>query len=92
MSSTKRIWKPLDVGGLRLYKVEQMIQYRDGHFDSRILLAVARSPKNAELLVHECYRNTKWNAEIVTVNYYGKAIDVLMPESWWQDGVPEQVG
>ena len=86
----KRIWKPLDVGGKRLYAVRLEYFAKDtgyrvfGNVESP-LLVMANSPRAAARLVHKIYNLAD---SPIRTECYGKATTVLMPESWWQDGIP----
>ncbi len=86
----KRVWKPLDVADKRLYAVT--LEYFNKAGNGRVYgdseppkLVLAYSPMQAAELVHRIYNKPDYP---VRVECYGKAANVLMPESWWQDGVP----
>jgi hypothetical protein len=75
----KRVWKPLDVApGYRLYQV--LLDWGN-HRQYRVV--AAKSPSHAAQLLEEIYRGAS-KKPIIT----GYALNVLMPESWWMDGVP----
>lgn len=87
----ERVWKPLDVGYKRLYKVRVKF-YADGkylHQDPEPSLVLANSPRAAARLVHRIYDQSDL-PEGVRVDCFGEAVKVLMPKSWWDDGVPGQ--
>jgi hypothetical protein len=76
----KRVWKPLDVGGLRLYGVDLRFT---GHPEwDMAKVAAAQSPRHALELVMKAYIGQHW---IVEPTYYAHALDVLQPESWWTE-------
>jgi len=88
-----RIWKPLDVGGKRLYKVTLQYYTKDkglrvygNHEDP--LLVFADSPRDAAAVVGKIYNS---HESRIRVECYGHAVNVLMPESWWIEGIPEAV-
>lgn len=73
----KRVWKPIDINGLRLYRVKQMFP---GHPDwDKILIVAAKSPTNARQLVEAAYAATEWIVEPV---YASGALNVYQPASW----------
>jgi len=87
----KRVWKPLDVANLRLYEVRVEV-FRDGKMlgvnaRDKFCLVLASSPSHAARLVHRIYSRAGKEAG-VRYETYGKAVNVLMPESWWENGVP----
>ncbi len=85
MSKTNRVWKPIDVGGLRLYAVT--VSFPQGsHYtrQSRSYTVAAKSPRDAADRVRMCYEGCEANAY-----FHGAALDILQPESWWNDGIPE---
>lgn len=84
----KRVWKPLNCGGKRLYEVLQIFQWRGGKTETVRHLVMADAPRFAANLVEQTYQHSEWHPDITNVNYIGKAVNVLMPESWWADGVP----
>ena len=84
----KRVWKPLDVGRLRLYKVKQYFIWKDGTQETEQFAVLAKSPSGAAKLVQDIYSGYDWSSEITSVTYRGFPFDVLMPESWWQEGIP----
>jgi hypothetical protein len=84
----KRVWKPLDAGGLRLYEVLRVMLWKDGHTDTVKTLVMAKSPKQASALMEEIYKGAEWHPNMASVSFVGRAIYVLIPEAWWQDGIP----
>jgi len=86
----KRVWKPLDCGGKRLYSVTlQYFSKEDGKQcygnKEAPLLVMANSPRGAAGLVHKIYNSSE---SPIRIECYGHATTVLMPESWWQEGIP----
>jgi hypothetical protein len=79
----KRVWKPLDVGGLRLYSVRAQKMMENQKFYNQHFTVAATSPRHAAQLVVECGYGEPW---LVT----GHALNVLIPEDWWIDGVPDR--
>jgi hypothetical protein len=82
-----RVWKPLDVGGKRLYEVVEIWPRADGRSEHRNRsLVIATSPSAAvEVFARHVYRDIPEQDRPIIL---GKAINVLMPKSWWEDGVP----
>lgn len=80
----KRVWKPLDVGGLRLYMVRICFNQHP-EWDKDMIVA-AKKPSHARDIVEEIYKDTPF---IEQPYFIGFAFNVLMPESWWVDGVPK---
>lgn len=86
----ERVWKPLDVGGLRLYDVILHCQWtgetgtRRKHYP-----VLARSPSHAAKLVEGIYRETYDNNQNISCWYVtGHALNILMPAEWWEMGAP----
>jgi len=92
--SRKRVWKPLDVGGLRLYKVKRRLLWKpdnSNHVEQFIVLA--KKPSHAAKLIQGIFQEAdKENKYIQNITYMGYALEVLMPRSWWNDGIPSEVG
>lgn len=78
----KRIWKPLSVGGLRLYQVE--MKFRLHPEWNKTLIVAARKPSHATRLIEDIYRNAEWEEE---PHFFGSALNIYQPESWWEEGV-----
>lgn len=79
----KRVWKPLDVGGLRLYKV---IVYFVNHPQwSKAEIVAATSPTHAADIYRHIHRDTVWVEEPFIE---GMALSVNIPEDWHTEGVP----
>jgi len=76
----KRVWKPLDVGGLRLYRV---VVHRVNIDWSKELIVAAKRPMHAAELVEKCGYNPR---EYIIMAY---PLNILMPETWWIDGIPK---
>lgn len=82
----ERAWKPLSVGGMRLYQVE--MKFRLHPEWNKTLIVVARKPLHAEKLIRDIHKNTEWMEE--EPSFWGSALNVFMPKSWWDDGIPGQ--
>jgi len=87
----KRVWKPLDVANLRLYEVRIEV-FSSGKMcgmnaRDKFMFVLAHSPSHAAKLVSNIYNRS---GKEVGLHYecFGKAVNILMPESWWDDGVP----
>ena len=80
----KRVWKPLSVGRLRIYQVE--MKFMNHPEWNKTLIVVARKPSHATKLVQDIYQNTEWMEE--EPHFFGSALNVYMPKSWWDEGVP----
>jgi hypothetical protein len=81
--SMKRMWKPLDVGGFRLYEVTAQYISRPMVEKQRFIVP-AKSPSDAARLITEMYTRAG-QGEMWDV--FGKALNVYVPESWWTNGV-----
>ncbi|MBA4136547.1 MAG: hypothetical protein C0518_04445 [Opitutus sp.] len=76
-------WKPIGVGGFRLYEV--LVTFEQfGHKERKI--AVGHSPSDAAARVLESYRG---RLDFDDIHTRGFALDVLQPVSWWNEDVPE---
>ena len=80
---TRREWKPLDVGGLRLYEVRVYFtnhpQWNEHH------VIAAKSPTHAAEIYERIHKDTHW---IEKPYIKGYALNVLQPSDWWDEGVP----
>ena len=80
----ERSWKPLSVGGLRLYQVN--MNFHKHPEWNKILIVAARKPSHAVRLIEDIYKNTEWmDGE---PHFFGSALNIYMPKSWWDDGIP----
>ncbi len=80
----KRVWKPLDVGGLRLYEVGM---YFNQHPEwNKKMIVAAKKPTHASFIVEEIYKDTEF---IEKPYFIGTALNILIPASWWEEGTPE---
>lgn len=73
----KRVWKPLDVGGLRLYRVAV---YAVGGREGKDVIVAAKRPRHAEELMSRIYPPG------FTISAY--PLSVYQPVGWWTEGVP----
>ena len=84
----KRVWKPLDAGGLRLYEVNisgpDVRANHKGEWWHESRIVAAKSPSDAAHLIEQC----GWREGNPSVIITGQALNVYQPESWWKDGVP----
>jgi len=85
----KRVWKPLDVGGKRLYAVTLQYFTQEGkraygNYEPPQLV-LGNSPRHAASLMYRIYSQPD---NPIRVECFGKAVNVLMPESWWEEGIP----
>lgn len=77
----KRVWKPLCIDGLRLYRVLVVIPMRhDTNNVSLVKIVAAKSPTHAERLMREIYKD-----EYTSI--IGDALDIYQPESWYEKGI-----
>ena len=97
-----RTWKPLDVGGLRLYKVELWYWYKQtkenptpldlyklqqGHCDTYIVAHTA--PRKAAEYIEKIYKEMyDANERISHWHTTGMALQVSFPVAWEDNGVP----
>jgi hypothetical protein len=87
----KRVWKPLDVGGQRLYEVYlyRQIKGKQGQHVKTYVVA-ADSPSNAAKLIEERHEESlNNNPEISEWYVQGFALNILQPEEWWESGPPD---
>lgn len=88
----KRVWKPLDVGMKRLYSVTLEYFTKEGKRaygnTEPPKLVMADSPSNATEIMDRLYNPP---GQEIRAECYGKAVNVCMPKSWWEDGTPEKV-
>lgn len=82
---TKRVWKPLDVGGKRLYTVSTRWIILGIEYQLEDCFVLANSPSSAAELIHNIHRGTRSDG---VLNCIGHPLDVLMPKSWWDEGIP----
>ena len=81
-----RVWKPLSVGGLRLYQVRrQYLGEPHGGDDEQRFVVAANSPTHAAQLIHKIYADAGQTEKFLIT---GRAMNVYMPQDWWEDGVP----
>ena len=81
----KRVWKPIGVGGMRLYRVKVVWTpsgTKDGHKEDYIV--AANAPRHAAQLIEEMYKEAAYPPTIVT----GEALNVYQPADWWESGIP----
>jgi hypothetical protein len=97
-----RTWKPLDVGGLRLYKVElrywykltkenptplELWQIQQGHCDTYIV--AHNAPRKAAEYIEKIYKEMyDANERISHWNTHGFPLQVCFPTVWEENGVP----
>lgn len=79
----KRVWKPLDVDGLRLYKVEGSF-YGIDHMRTELVTYViaATSPTIAREIAQACYAGCRPQPSFVA-----KPLHVSQPVDWWESMV-----
>jgi len=79
-NGVKRVWKPLDHKGLRLYEVNLRFlghPERDFH-----LVVAAQSPRQAAKLIEEQYKDAQW-IDNRPPYISGQALSVYQPEEDW---------
>ena len=88
----KRVWKPLDVGGYRLYKVTVKYYTREGRdlHQAYDYLVIASRPKHAASLLQHISDDADDGGPI-RVECKGEAVQVLMPKSWREHGIPSEL-
>ena len=75
-----RVWKPLEVGGLRLYQVSA---YKDCGILFAVYIVADKSGSEAARYVEDvCLKGVPYSFAI------GQSLDVLMPADWWENGTP----
>lgn len=79
----KYAWKPLDVGGLRLYKVTMKFHSHPEWNETSIV--AAESPTHAREIIKKLYAGSKWGE---APYFDGTALNIYMPAEWWENGVP----
>lgn len=80
----KRDWKPLDVGGMRLYRVQVSFPGKPQWNSSHVV--AADSPSQAAKLYEQCLKGAAWEVEPIIT---GHALNILMPADWWERGAPD---
>lgn len=75
---TKRVWKPLDINGLRLYQVRYFFLAHPAW--DEVAIVAATSPTHARRLIEEMHAETEW---IEKPMLRASALNVYMPESWF---------
>lgn len=70
-------WKPLDVRGLRLYKVLLLFQQHPQWDTFRVI--AAKSPSDAQALIEKAEADTQWIEQPVIV---GAALSIYQPRKW----------
>ena len=83
-ASRGRAWKPIDVGGLRLYRVAA--DYPGHPKWNRDYIVAALSPRDAVHRVRLCYPEGPGTPQM---DLMGFALNVLQPADWWTNGIPE---
>lgn len=97
-----RTWKPLDVGGLRLYKVElwywykltkenptqlELYKIQLGHCDTYIVAHTA--PRKAAEYIEKIYKERYDTNERISHWYTkGMSLHISFPTAWEENGVP----
>jgi hypothetical protein len=79
----RRVWKPLDVGGLRLYEVRVYFanhpQWNERH------VVAAKSPMHAADIYKRIHSDAVWIEEPYIKGF---ALNINMPADWWDKGAP----
>ncbi len=79
----KRTWKPIDIGGLRLYEV-RISFFNHPQWNERRIIA-ARSPTDAAEIYKRLTAEAIYQEE---PHIKGFAVNVCQPEDWWDESVP----
>lgn len=75
----KRVWKPLDVKGLRLYKVK--MEFARHPEWNRSMIVAAQSPGQAARMIKRTHEGIQWlDNDIPT--FQGYALTVYQPREW----------
>lgn len=82
---SKRVWKPVDIGGLRLYEVTQTFPNRPNW--KRDFVVAAHSPSEAARIVEASYEGAMFK-DGIQPNYRGYALNVCQPAEWAEEGIP----
>ncbi len=78
MRQTKRVWKPLDVNYLRLYRVTMHFS-QNPEWDQEMVVA-ARSPRDASKIIEAIYEKAQWaDGE---PEFEGRALNIYQPDYW----------
>ena len=75
----KRVWKPLDINGLRLYRVD--IRFHNHSSWNMVNIVAAKSPSQARKLIEDIYQDSEWIEQPIITS---KPLNVLQPASWWE--------
>lgn len=86
----KRIWKPLDVRGMRLFRVMRTIRWKGRKFEYDTFLVMSQSPSAAANLLQGTYPKEDWDPSIIDISYIGHAVNIYMPEAWWMKGASDK--
>jgi len=76
-------WHPIDVGGLRLYRVD--VTWPAGwnqRHPTAVFVVAGRTPADAASRFQSVYRDGP------VPEARGSALNVMQPASWWRDGIP----
>jgi hypothetical protein len=97
----KRTWKPIDLGGLRLYEVHlywypklkenptQIDLWKAQNGKRETYIVVASKPSKAAEIIENIYKESyDNNPNISHWHVKGYALNILQPEDWKQNGVP----
>lgn len=90
MSIPTLVWKPLDMGGFRLYKVI-LHRYLKGQQRAKRdhYTVAASSPSQAAKIIEQRLKvSLDANPAISHWHVTGHALDVLQPRHWYEEGVP----
>lgn len=79
----ERVWKPLSVGGLRLYQVE--MKFMNHPEWNKTLIVAAKKPSHAKQIIVDIYQDAMWEE---APHFFGSALNIYMPNTWWEDGIP----
>jgi hypothetical protein len=88
---SKRVWKPLDFAGLRLYRV--VLSYTLKNFNpprtttKHYIVAATRPREAASLVEDEVRESYEGNSDIAYWNVAGYPVEVLQPIEWTENGI-----
>lgn len=77
----KRVLKPLDINGLRLYRVRVSFEGHPEH--GYAIIVASTSPSSARKIVERMDKGISWGDTPPT--YTGLPLNVLQPDSWQED-------
>lgn len=84
---TERVWKPLDLAGLRLYRV-RLSHQTACYTKTKYFIVAGYSPQHAAVLVKQIYGpEFSKRTDLVYWDAIGEPVKVLQPRDWVENGI-----